>query len=50
MAGYTRQSVGTIIANAVVKAGPLNAEFDQILAAFNQATGHAHDGATAEGA
>ena len=50
MAGYTRQSVATIIANAVIKAGPLNAEFDQILAAFNQATGHNHDGSSAEGA
>jgi hypothetical protein len=42
--------VATIIANAVIKAGPLNAEFDQILAAFNQATGHTHDGSSAEGA
>ena len=50
MAGYTRQSVADIIANAIIKAGPVNAEFDQVLAAFNKSTGHKHDNTTGEGA
>ena len=50
MAGYTRQSAADIIANAIIKAAPVNAEFDQVLAAFNASTGHKHDGTTAEGA
>ena len=50
MAGYTRQSVADIIANAVIKAAPVNAEFNVIRDAFDQATGHKHDGTSAEGA
>ena len=50
MAGYTRKSAADIIANAIIKAAPVNAEFDQVLAAFNASTGHKHDGTTAEGA
>ena len=50
MAGYTRQSAADIIANAIIKAAPVNAEFNQVLAAFNASTGHKHDGTTAEGA
>ena len=50
MAGYTRQSSADIVATAVVRANPLNLEFDQVLAAFNASTGHKHDGTTAEGA
>ncbi len=50
MAGYTRQSVADIIANAIIKAAPVNAEFNTIRDAFAQATGHAHDGTSAEGA
>ena len=50
MAGYTRQSSADIVATAVVRANPLNLEFDQVLAAFNASSGHKHDGTTAEGA
>ncbi len=50
MAGYTRQSSADIVATAVVRANPLNLEFDQVLAAFNASTGHKHDGTAAEGA
>ena len=46
MAGYTRQSVASIINGANITAPPLNAEFNQLLAAFNGSTGHAHDGTT----
>ena len=49
MTGYTRQSLATIIATAVVNAAPLNAEFDAILAAMHGTTGHAHDGTTGSG-
>jgi len=49
MAGYTRQSVADIIANAVIKAAPVNAEFNAIRDAFNNSTGHKHDGSSAEG-
>jgi len=49
MAGYTRQSVADIIANAVIKAAPVNAEFNAIRDAFNSSTGHKHDGTSAEG-
>ena len=50
MAGYTRQSVADIIANAVIKAAPVNAEFNAIRDAFNNSTGHKHDGLSSEGA
>ena len=49
MAGYTRQSVADIIANAVIKAAPVNAEFNAIRDAFSASTGHKHDGTSAEG-
>ena len=49
MAGYTRQSVADIIANAVIKAAPVNAEFNAIRDAFNNSTGHKHDGTSSEG-
>jgi hypothetical protein len=39
MAGYTRQSVADIIANAVIKAAPVNAEFNAIRDAFIQQHG-----------
>ena len=35
MAGYTRQSVADIIANAVIKAAPVNAEYNAIRDAFS---------------
>ncbi len=50
MAGYTRQSSADIIATAVVRANPLNVEYNAIRDAFNASTGHKHDGTTAEGA
>jgi len=49
MAGYTRQSSAQILSGEIVSAAPLNAEFNQNLAAFNNATGHKHDGTAAEG-
>ena len=50
MAGYARQSTADITASAVVKAAPLNAEFNDILAAFAFSGGHNHDGSSTEGA
>ena len=47
MAGYTRQSSYTD--GDIINAADSNDEFDQILAAFNNSTGHKHDGTTAEG-
>ena len=50
MAGYTRQSVADIISGEVVKAAPLNAEFNALRDAFAFAGGHNHDGTSTEGA
>ena len=50
MAGYTRQSVADITANAVIKAAPVNAEYNAIRDAFTHSTGHKHDGSSTEGA
>jgi len=47
MAGYTRQS--TYTDGDIIQAADSNNEFDQLLAAFNNATGHSHDGTSAEG-
>ena len=47
MAGYTRQS--TFSDGDVITAAHSNDEFDQILAAFNNTSGHKHDGTAAEG-
>lgn len=47
MAGYTRQS--TYTDGDIIQASDSNDEFDQILAAFDASTGHAHDGTAAEG-
>ncbi len=47
MAGYTRQS--TYTDGDVINASDSNDEFDQILASFNNSTGHKHDGTAAEG-
>ena len=44
MSGYTRQSVADIIANAVIKAAPINAELNALRDAFSFAIGHKHDG------
>lgn len=50
MAGYSRQSTADIIANAVIKAAPVNAEYNALRDAFNKDSGHKHDGSTQEGA
>lgn len=47
--GYVRQSAASIVSGEVVKAAPINAEFNQIQAAFSESTGHAHDGSTGGG-
>ena len=47
MAGYTRQS--TFTDGDVITAAHSNDEFNKILAAFDNTTGHAHDGTAAEG-
>jgi hypothetical protein len=49
MSGYIRQSVADIINGANITAPPLNAEFNQLAAAFNGTTGHNHAGGTGEG-
>lgn len=47
---YTRQSAADIVSGEVVKAAPLNAEFNQLQSAFAETTGHKHDGTTGGGA
>ena len=47
MAGYTRQS--TYTDGDIIQSADSNDEFDQVLAAFVNTTGHKHDGTTAEG-
>jgi hypothetical protein len=49
MAGYSRQSVADIIANAIIKAAPVNAELNAIRDAFALSGGHRHDGSSTEG-
>ena len=53
MAGYTRQSSADIVTGAVVKAAPLNAEFNKLKDIFDSpgvsALGHRHDNSTGEG-
>ena len=48
MAGYTRQSTGSIVNGSNITASPLNAEFNQLAAAFNATTGHNHTGGTGD--
>ena len=50
MTGYIRQSSGSIITGATINAGPLNNEFNAIQDAFNNTTGHSHDGTAGGGA
>ena len=50
MAGYCRQSDADIIPNEVIKAAPINKEFNCVKDAFNKDTGHKHDGTSFEGA
>jgi len=47
MAGYIRQS--TYTDGDVIDAADSNDEFDQLVATFNNATGHKHDGTASEG-
>jgi len=47
MAGYTRQS--SLVDGDVITALLFNNEYNQLLAAFNNVTGHKHDGTAAEG-
>ena len=47
MAGYTRQSSYTD--GDVINAADSNNEYDQLLAAFSNTSGHKHDGTAAEG-
>jgi len=47
MAGYTRQS--TYTDGDVIDAADSNNEFDQLVAAFNNISGHLHDGTSANG-
>ena len=47
MAGYTRQS--SFADGDTIQADDHNSEFNQLLAAFNNSTGHSHDGTAAEG-
>ena len=53
MAGYTRQSVADIVPTAVVRAAPINAEYNKLRDAFafssTGTTGHKHDGSSDEG-
>ncbi len=50
MAGYVRQSSADIVPTAIVRAAPINNEYNAIRDAFAQASGHRHDGTAAEGA
>jgi hypothetical protein len=47
MAGYIRQS--SFVDGDTITAALFNNEYNQLLNAFNNATGHSHDGTTAEG-
>lgn len=50
MSGYSRQSAASIVPTAVVRATPLNDEFNALRDAFVVASGHKHDGTATEGA
>ena len=51
MAGYTRNDTLNNIADGnIINAADLDGEYDAIEAAFNETTGHTHDGTSAEGA
>jgi len=50
MSGYSRQSLADIVATEVIKAAPINAEFNALRDAFIVASGHKHDGTAEEGA
>lgn len=49
--GYIRNDTSNNIADGqIINASDLDGEFDAVLAAFSSATGHTHDGTSAEGA
>jgi hypothetical protein len=49
--GYTRNDTGNNIADGnIINASDLDGEFDAVESAFNESTGHTHDGTAAEGA
>jgi len=50
LAGYVRQSSADIVPTAIVRAAPINNEYNALRDAFAQASGHRHDGTAAEGA
>lgn len=49
MSGYQRQSAADIVPTAVVRAAPINNEFNALRDAFLLAGGHRHDGSATEG-
>lgn len=49
MAGYVRQALANIANGLTIFAADINAEFNQLVAAFNGTTGHTHDGSTGSG-
>tara|TARA_R110002096_G_scaffold332185_2_gene526200 strand:- start:355 stop:2175 length:1821 start_codon:yes stop_codon:yes gene_type:complete len=49
MAGYTRRSAAEIVDTLTIDAVDLNNEFDAIVSAFVNTTGHKHDGTAANG-
>ena len=49
MAGYVRQSAADIVPTAVVRAAPINNEYNALRDAFAVGGGHKHDGTAAEG-
>ena len=49
MSGYVRQSSADILPTAVIRATPVNNEFNALRDAFAQSGGHKHDGTAAEG-
>ena len=51
MAGYTRNDTANNIADGnVINASDLDGEYNKLVSAFNESSGHAHDGTAAEGA
>ena len=48
-ATYTRQSSSAMVDGGIIEAADINAEFNQILAAFAESSGQTHDGTAAEG-
>lgn len=50
MSGYSRQSAASIVPTGIVRATPINDEFNALRDAFIVASGHKHDGTATEGA